>query len=107
MQELDKFNLKINVIQHIEIYMEHQTEKFMSLRINNMLGFIDSFQFLGSSLNSLVKNLSKNDLKYLSKKFDGNILVPVKQNGFYRYEYMNDFLKFKEKLPSKKSAIVG
>ena len=107
MQELDKFNLKINVIQHIEIYMEHQTEKFMILRINNMLGFIDSFQFLGSSLDSLVKNLSKNDLKYLSKKFDGNILVPVKQNGFYRYEYMNDFLKFKEKLPSKKSVIVG
>ena len=72
-----------------------------------MLGFIDSFQFLGSSLDSLVKNLSKNDLKYLSKKFDGNILVPVKQKGFYRYEYMNDFLKFKEKLPSKKSVIVG
>ena len=26
----------------------------------------------------------------------------VKQKGFYPYEYMSDFEKFKEKLPSKK-----
>ena len=37
--------------------------KYMSFTINNKLSFIDSFQFLSSSLDSLVKNLSKNDFK--------------------------------------------
>ena len=30
-----------------------------------------------------------------------SVLDPVKQKGFYRYEYMSDFDKFKEDLPSK------
>ena len=33
----------------------------MSFGINNKLSFIDSFQFLSSSLDSLVKNLAKDD----------------------------------------------
>ena len=37
--------------------------KYMSFTINNKLSFIDSFQFLSSSLDSLVKNLSKDDFK--------------------------------------------
>ena len=72
----------------------------MSFTINNNLNLIDSFQFLCSSLDSFVKNLGKNYFKYLSEEFD-NILDLVKQNGFYSYEYMCDFEKFKEKLPSK------
>ena len=50
-QELGKFNLKINVIQN-------GLEKYMSFTTNNKLSFIDSLQFLSSSLDSLVKNLS-------------------------------------------------
>ena len=42
----------------------------MSFGINNKLSFIDSFQFLSSSLDSLVKNLAKDDFKYLSQKFE-------------------------------------
>ena len=61
----------------------------MSFTINNMLRFIDSFQFLSSSLDSLVENLSKNDFKYSSQEFD-IILDLVKQKEFYPYEYMND-----------------
>ena len=76
-------------------------EKYISLTINKRLTFIDNFQFLSSSLNSLVKNLSKNDFKYLSKEFHNNVLDLVKQKGFYPYEYTNDFEKFKEELPSK------
>ena len=38
-------------------------EKYMSFSINNKLSFIDSFLFLSSSLDSLVKNLSKDILK--------------------------------------------
>ena len=96
MQELGKFNLKINVLPN-------GLEKFMSFSINNKLIFIDSFQFLSSWLDSLVKNLNKDDFKYLSKEFDNNVLDLVKQNRFYPYEYMSDFKKFKEKLHSKEN----
>ena len=37
------------------------------------LSFVDSFQLLSSSLNSLVKNLDKNDFKYLSQETDNNV----------------------------------
>ena len=45
-QDLGKFNLIINVIPN-------GLEKYMSFTINNKLSFIDSFQFLISSLDSL------------------------------------------------------
>ena len=67
----------------------------MSFSINNQLIFIDSFQFLSSLLNNLVKNLGKDDFKYLSQEFDKNKLDLVKQKGFYPYEYTNNFEKFK------------
>ena len=40
-------------------------EKYMSFNINIKLIFSDSSQFLSSSLGSLVKNLGKDDFKYL------------------------------------------
>ena len=75
----------------------------MSFTINNKLSFIDSFQFLSYSLDSLVKNLNKGDFKYLSQEFDNNVLDLVKQKGFYPYEYMTVFEKFKEQLPRKEN----
>ena len=87
MQELGKFNFKINVIPNI-------LERYMSFNISNKLIFIDSFPFLSSSLDSLVKNLGKNDFKYLRQDF--NVLDLVKEKGFYPYKYMNDFQNFKE-----------
>ena len=41
----------------------------MSVTINNKLIFIDSFQFLSSSLDSLVKNLNKDYFTYLSQEY--------------------------------------
>ena len=67
------------------------------------LSFIDSFQFLSFSLDSSVKNLGKDDFKYLSKECDNNVLDLVKQKGFYHYEYMSNFQEFKEQLPSKEN----
>ena len=61
MQELSEFNLKTFVIPN-------GLEKYMSFIINNKLSFIDSLQFLSSSLDSLVKNLNKDDFKYLSQE---------------------------------------
>ena len=42
----------------------------MSFNITINLNFIDNFQFLRSSLDSLIKILVKDDFKYLSQKFD-------------------------------------
>ena len=84
MQELGKFTLKINIIPN-------GFEKYMSLSINNKLSFIDSFQFLSSSLDSLAENLTKYDFKSLSQEFDNNVLDLVKQKGFYPYEYVTNF----------------
>ena len=94
MQELGKFNLKLDVITN-------GLEKYMRFTINNKFNFIDSLQFLISSLDSLVKNLNKDDLKYSGQEFDSNLLDLVKQKGFFPYEYMSDSEKFKEELPSK------
>ena len=37
----------------------------------------------------------------MSQEPDNKTLDLVKQKGFYPFEYMNDFEKFKEELPSK------
>ena len=70
MQELGKFNLKINVLPN-------GLETYMSFIINNKLSFIDSFQFLTSSFDSLVNldNLAKDDFKYLRQEFDNSIIL--------------------------------
>ena len=88
MQELDKFNLKINIIPN-------GLEKYMSFT-GKKLSFI-----LSSSLESLLKNLIKDGFKYLSQEFDNNVLDLVKQKGFYTYECMSDFENFKEEFSSK------
>ena len=59
MQEIDKFDVKINV-------KPNRLEKHMAWTINQNLVFIDSMQFMTSSLDALVKNLTDNDFKYLS-----------------------------------------
>ena len=72
MQELGRFNFKKSVIPI-------GLEKYMSFTIINKISFIDSVQFLSSSLDSLVKNLNKDDFKYLTQEFDNNVLDLVKQ----------------------------
>ena len=94
MQELGKFNLKINVIPN-------GLEQYISFSVNNKTGFIDSFQLLCSSLDTLAKNVSNDDFKYVSQEFDNNVLDLLKQKMFYPYEYMSNFGKFKQQLSSK------
>ena len=44
-------------------------------------------QFMNSSLEKLVKNLSHNDFKYLTEKFGSKNLEFLKQKDAYAYEY--------------------
>ena len=60
-------------------------------------------QFMNSSLDLLVKNLSDKDFKYLIEKFGSEYLELLKQKGAYPYEYVNSFERFdEEKLPDRK-----
>ena len=78
-------------------------EKYMAFTINKNLVFIDSMQFMNSSLEKLVKNLSDNDFKYLTEEFGSKILELLKQKDAYPYEYIDSFKRFfEEKLPDKK-----
>ena len=61
----------------------------------NKFTFIDSLQFLSSSLDSLVENLSKDDFEYSGQEFDYDVLDLVKEKEFYPDEYMRDFENLK------------
>ena len=80
--ELNKFDAKIGVIPN-------GLEKYMAFFLNKNLVFIDSMQFMNSSLEKLVKNLSDDDFKYLTKEFGSKNLELLKQKGAYSYEYMD------------------
>ena len=74
----------------------------MAFFLDKNLVFIDSMQFMNSSLEKLVKNLTDNDFKYLTEEFGFINLELLKQKGAYQYEYMNSFKRLNEKiLPDK------
>ena len=53
--------------------------------LDKNLVFIDSMQFMNSSLDKLVKNLSDKDFKYLPEEFGSENLELLKQKGAYPY----------------------
>ena len=78
----------------------------MSFNIGN-LKFIDSFQFMASSLEKLVENLYDDDDKYknfpsMKQYFNDNMDIFCRK-GIYPYEQMDDNEKFNyDGLPSRK-----
>ena len=83
-KDVSKLDVKASVIPN-------GLEKYVDFTINRNLVFIDSMQFMDSSLDSLVKNLSDHDFVCLSEKFSGKVLKLVKQKDVYPYEYMDSF----------------
>ena len=81
--ELDKFDVKISVIPIGLV-------KYMIFCLNKNLVFIGSRQFMNSSLDKLVKNLSHEDLKYLVE-FGSENLALLKRKDVYPCEYINCF----------------
>ena len=74
----------------------------MAFMLSNHLTFINSFQFMSSSLDKLVSNLQKDDLIYTSKAFKGKRLDLMSQKGVYPYDFMDSFEKFHQtELPTK------
>ena len=90
----EKCQMNINAIPN-------NMEKYMAFMLGNHLTFIDSFQFMSSSLEKLVSNLPIESLKYTSQVFEDDELKLMAKKGVYPYDYMDSFQKFKEQLPSK------
>ena len=83
--------MKINVIPN-------GFEKYMAFFLGKNLVFIDSMQFMNSSLDKLFKNLSDEDFKYCKKiadKYDTKVgdvkkLIPnLKNKNKYAFHYRN------------------
>ena len=71
--------------------------------LGNHLLFLDSFQFMSSSLDNLTKNLPDDAFKYTQQEFIKEQFNLMKQKGIYPYDYMDSFNKFNEtQLPKKK-----
>ena len=81
MQEIGKFDVKVSAISK-------GLDKHMAFTINRNLFFIDSMQFMNSSLDELVRNLSELDFKYSSQNMNGEL------KGVYPCEYINSFKIF-------------
>ena len=91
----EKQDLSINTIPN-------NMEKYMAFMLDNHLTFIDSFQFMSSSLNKLVSNLPTDDLIYTFKVFKHKRLNFMSQKGVYPYDFTDSFEKFNQtELPTK------
>ena len=91
----EKQDLNINAIPN-------NMETYMAFMLGNHLTFIDSFQFMSSSLHRLVGNLPKDDLINTSQVFKGKRLSLMSQKGVYSHDFMDSFEKFNQtELPTK------
>ena len=74
----------------------------MAFYIGKHLSFIDSLQFLNSSLEKLASNLTEDDFIYTKKYFTEPVQFNLmKRKGVYPYDYMDRPSKFNDtELPS-------
>ena len=95
MQEIGKFKMEVNVIPN-------NMEKYISFSMGRNLVFIDSIQFMASSLEDLVSNLSPEDFRIVGKRWKGEDFNLVTQKGVFPYEFLDYISKLStEVLPSK------
>ena len=94
-KEGKKHEMSINVIPC-------NMEKYLAFMLGRNLVFIDSFQFMSSSLSNLVNNLPAEAFKHTGQVFQGEQLSLMTKKGVYPYDYMNSFEKFEDnRLPKK------
>ena len=94
-KEGKKHEMSINVIPC-------NMEKYLAFMLGQHLVFIDSFQFMSSSLSNLVNNLPAEAFKHTGQVFQGEQLSLMTKKGVYPYDYMNSFKKFEDsRLPKK------
>ena len=74
----------------------------MAFMLGKHLVFLDSFQFMASSLERLADNLPADKFNYTSQAFKGEKLALMKKKGVYPYDYMDTFQKFDDQQLSPK-----
>ena len=69
--------------------------------VRHEIQFVDSYKFMASSLNNLVRNLEKDHLIETQSVFGKEKLDLLSRKGVYPYDFMDSFEKFEEVLPGK------
>ena len=96
--ELNNFaNITIQVIPK-------SSEKYMSFIVNKKVIFLDSLQFLKSSLANLAANLEDTDHKHLLAKFPEDKLNLLKETDIFSYVWIDDYRKLRYPRHTPKSA---
>ena len=89
----------------VDQYFSKKKEKLLFKKFE--IRFIDSFKFLQTSLDGLVKNLAKNKSSSVFKNLQKNIKTNfslLTRKGVYPYEYVKSIKQLKEtKLPPKEA----
>ncbi|XP_065640589.1 uncharacterized protein LOC136073148 [Hydra vulgaris] len=111
---IKKLSGKINCIpnnekKYISFSKELKVNEFTNkenkvIEVKLQLRFLDSFRFMASSLDSLTKNLTKEQCKNVSRYYSGNELNLLLRKGVYPYEWVDSINKLNEtQLPPKES----
>jgi hypothetical protein len=94
---------KVENIKRISV-IPLSKEKYVSFSVDH-LRFIDLYQFMSSSLETLTENLKKTGMKsfkHTSKYFPAELLDLVTRKGVCLYDYVDSFSKFNDTcLPTK------
>lgn len=72
---------------------------------NLMLRFLDSYRFMGSSLEKLASYMNKDDMTFVRKHFPDQVEFDLlTRKGVFPYDYVNDWTRLDEtSLPSRES----
>ena len=83
-------------------------EKYLSLSVGQ-LRFIDSFQFLNATLDSLVNNLKVDDLKYTSQEFPNlEKFDLVRRKAVFPYDFLDLMERFDDvELHSRQNFLIN
>ena len=75
----------------------NNTDKYMAFYLGKHVSFLDSFQFISSSLAKLAGNLPNDKFIYTKEYFpDENQFRLMRAKGVYPYDYMDSISKFGE-----------
>jgi len=81
-------------------------ERYLSFSIDN-LRFIDSLQFLNSSLEKLAETLSLDDFKYSRLYWPNDKLNLLLRKGVYPYDFMDGPEKMLEPFPTQDAFLIN
>ena len=83
---------------------EYINKKGKTIDVTQELRFIDSFRFMSDSLDSLSKNLTKDQFKNIRSYYSGKQLDLLLRKGVYPYDWVDSIDKFSEtQLPPQES----